>query len=363
MTIALLAIAALAAGAAFAFYWQYAALKGSLDGLKKSSESHAEAAAKAQKDRDAAKEELGRKKTEAADLREKLNDLRAKQHKSKEGEKRTKSKAEVELQDDLETARRTLVEAENRADALYKDLKAGQDELTKLRDERKKLEQSVANAQAYAKSAAAAPVVASAAPAAVTEGAAPADPTAAIRSELTETKARILSLENQLREARRKVSEAEEGAKAARGRVSNEKRLAQVQKSELDLFKEKLVWSEKRVVELERLLFDNKIELPVREVAPAPKALELAPGITAREGANTGGEGVVAEAVDYVPEAAADAAPASDAASASDAPGAEAATVAANEAASDASTEGESGPAAVPPLRRPRAEIEATREG
>ena len=56
------------------------------------------------------------------------------------------------------------------------------------------------------------------------------------------------------------------------------------------------MWSEKRVVELERLIFDNKIALPDRELAPQPKAPQLAPGIIARESGNTGGEGIVAEA-------------------------------------------------------------------
>ena len=108
-------------------------------------------------------------------------------------------------------------------------------------------------------------------------------------------------LEKQTREARRKAGELEEELRKARSKASNANRLQLLTKNELDLFKEKMVWSEKRVVELERLLFDNKIALPERESAPQPQAPQIAPGILAREAANTGGEGIVTVAADYEP--------------------------------------------------------------
>src|SRR5690606_38769643 len=118
-----------------------------------------------------------------------------------------------------------------------------------------------------------------------------------------ELRGRLETLEKQVREARRKAGEAEEEARKARGKGATVQRQLLLTRSELDLFKEKLVWSEKRVVELEKLLFTHDIPLPEREAAPQPKPPPVAPGVLAREEeAHTGGEGVVAEAADYEPE-------------------------------------------------------------
>jgi hypothetical protein len=339
-----------AAAVAYAFYIQLSALKGQPQHkAKETSDDGRALAQKAAKELESAREELVRKRAEAADLREKLNDLRTRQHKQREAEKRTKGTAEADLKELLTVARRDLEDERARFDVLSRESKGMGDEIARLRESQKNLDDALKAAQAAAARAASAPAASTSAPA-------PA-PVVVVAPQKTddELKARVELLDRQLREARRKVIEQEEEAKKARGKASTVNRLQLLTKNELDLFKEKLVWSEKRVVELEKLLFDNKIALPEREVAPQPKAPAIAPGVLARESANTGGEGVVAGEAEYVPETAtATEAPAAEAApTTTEAPAAEAASEAA-----DAST----GPSAVPPIRRPKASSEGQPE-
>jgi chromosome segregation ATPase len=337
-----------AAGAAFAFYLQFDAAKKKEDAVKQSASEASAQAQKASKELEAAKEELARRRTEAADLREKLNDLRSRTHKSKESEKKARSGAVADLQQELDDTKARLNDELSRYDVLSRDVKGMQEELAKSKDAAKKLDDANKNLQAALTRAQAAP--------AASASAAPVQTVAIAPPVKTDEQllARVQSLETQLREARRKATEADDEMRKARGASSNHKRQFMVTKSELDLFREKLVWSEKRVVALEKLLFDNKIALPEREAAPQPKALELAPGTLARESANTGGEGVVAEAADYVPETTEAPAAATGLAAPVEAPSAPAGAEVVTIAAEPAPT----GPQAVPPLRRPKAAVE-----
>jgi len=287
------------------------------------------------------------------------NDIRSRQHKQRETDRKQKGSAEADLIDQLETVQRQLDEEQSRFDVLSREAKGMQEELVRLRDGHKKLDEALKTAQssaAAAKVAApAAPVAAAAAPEAPRPVAAPPVP------KDDELLKRVEGLDRQLREVRRKAAEQDEELKRARSKSSTATRMQLLTKNELDLFKEKMVWSEKRVVELERLLFENKIALPEREVAPQPKAPQLAPGILARESANTGGEGVVTVSADYVPEG-----PASETTpEGAPAPAVESAPAAPVEAAAavlpPAPYEGvETEPKidAVPPIRRPRSVVE-----
>ena len=327
-----------AAGVAYAFYIQLSALKLQKRDTSKESDSSRTIAQKAAKELEVAREELSRKRTELSELREKLNDLRARQHKQRENEKRTKGNAEVELQELLSIARRDLEDERNRFDVLARESKGMTAEIARLREQQTKLDAALKAAQAAAAKAATAPATTTAAPAPVVNVAPP-------QKTDEELKARVELLERQMREARRKATEMEEEARKARGKASTAARTQLLTKNELDLFKEKLVWSEKRVVELEKLLYDNKIALPEREAAPQPKAPTVAPGILARESANTGGEGVVEASAEYVPETPAPA----------EAPAAETAPAAVEAAPTETATEAatdDNGPAAVPPIRR-----------
>jgi len=326
-------VAIACAGAALYFFM---AKKRAESGLQDAVQGAARAAEeKLGKELAAAREELAKKKAESVELRERLSDHKAKSFKQREADRKQKGGAETELADQLSSARRQLDEGRAQFDALTREAAGMQTEIARLRDGSKKLEDSLRAAQNAAARAAAPAPEKPAEPAPAAAAAVPAEP--AKPSAEDELRARVAQLETQVREARRKASEHEDEAKKARGKSSTVNRLHALARSELDLFKEKLVWSEKRVVELEKLLFDNRIALPERETAPQPRAPQLAPGLQARESVNTGGEGVVAEVADYEPPAE------SEAAAASDAPAAE-----------QASTD--NGPAPVPPVRRRRAE-------
>lgn len=353
MELVLLIVAALAAGAAFAFYWQYSALRGIVDGLRRTADESTAAAQKAGKDSTSAREELARRKAEAADLREKLNELRARQHKARENDKKARGSTVDDLADQLASTRESLDDAASRNDVLAREAAGMQADLARLRDANRKLEEATRAAQAAASRASSEPRAAAPAAAAGTaagDGAVRTD-----KGETDELKGRIQSLELQLKESRRKAAEHEEAVKGAKGRLSVAQRAQLLQKSELDLFKEKLVWSEKRVVELERLLFENKLALPERAPSPRGQAPQLAPGILARESQNTGGEGVAAGEADYVPEAAAEA-PSAEAPAAAEAPVAAEQPVAATLPTDTAAApEVTPGPAAVAPKRRAKA--------
>lgn len=292
----ILMVAVIAAGVAFAFFLQYSALKKADDSRRQDADEAVAKAKKAQTEAEGAREELTRRKAEAAELREKLNDIR--QRNNKKDQERAKKSGQNELTDQLDDARRALDEERTRLDVIQREASGMQDDITRLRDANKKLEEAH-------KAALAAAARVSEAPARPMISAAPSTPAPFVAPERPESeiKAKLEAAETQLRDARRRQMEAETDAKGARGRVSTSNRQQLLTKSELDLFKEKLVWSEKRVVELEKLLFDNKVALPERETAPQPKAPQIAPGILARESANTGGEGVVAGSADYVPDA------------------------------------------------------------
>jgi chromosome segregation ATPase len=305
---------------------------------------------KSRKELTSLRDELSRRKAEASELREKLNDLRSKNHKQKAIDSKVKSTAVVELQDALDQSRDRVAAEQARADVLAREAAGMQEELARLKG-------ALARTDEALKTVLARPVA--------TEGAVVVPVAVSTKSD-EQLQARVSSLESQLREVRRKAADADEELRKVRGSAASSKRQFVVTKSELDLFREKLVWSEKRVVELEKLLFDNKIDLPTRESAPQPKAPTLAPGIAAREGANTGGEGVVAAGAEYVPEESAlvvEAALAegsvveASAAAVEPAPVIEAAQIVEVVAIAESS-----GPQAVPPLRRPKAESEAQPE-
>jgi 5-bromo-4-chloroindolyl phosphate hydrolysis protein len=331
---------------AYAFNIQLSALKSKESDRQKEAEAARAASQKASKEAEAAREELTRRRAELNETKEKLSDLRAKQFKQRDAEKKQKGGAEADLNDQLSVARQDLEEERGRIDVLVREARGMDEEIVRLRDGHRKLDEVLKSAQAAAARAAAAPAPSSFAPVA----AAPAAPVAAPQKTDEELKARAELLDRQLREVRRKSTEVEEELKRARGKVSTASRTQLLTKNELDLFKEKLVWSEKRVVELEKLLFDNKIVLPERPAAPQPKAPQLAPGILARETANTGGEGVVAGEAEYVPEpVAAELPTAVSAPVEAEAP----ATIdAGGDTAGDVLN-------AVPPLRRPKAVVEA----
>lgn len=294
MTYLLVVIAIVAIGAAVAFYFQFAALQVQDSQRRTEAEEARASADKARKELDSFRDELTRKKSEASELREKLTELRQRTHRQREQDKRQKVVGAVALENDLESAQRVAQEESERADLLARDLKGVLEENNAVKNQVSMLEAALKNAQAATARATAAASVAGAAPA-VVASAAPAQDDV--------LKARAESLDAQLREARRKLTVGEDEVRKARTKASTAARLQLLTKGELDLFREKLVWSEKRVVELEKLAFDNKLVLPAREQAPQPAAPQPAPGMLARESANTGGEGVVADAADYVPEA------------------------------------------------------------
>ena len=333
-----------AAAAAFMFHLQLDALR-KTDGARRQAADEATArAARAAKELESLREDASRRKGETAELREKLNDLRSRTHKQRESEKKQRSNAVVDIQDALDEARDRLSTEHSRYDVLQRDFDGLNQELARVQAALARSEAGTKNLEAALARVQAAP-----APTAAPIVAAPV-----VRTD-EQLQARVASLESQLREARRKATEAEEDSRKARGGASNSKRQLLVTRSELDLFREKLVWSEKRVLELERLAFENKLAMPDREPAPQPKAPSLAPALVGREGANTGGEGVVADGADYVPEA-------DDTQAAVEAPAAvEAAAVVETQAAASAvEVVAEStGPQAVPPLRRPKASGDA----
>ncbi|MFM2151890.1 MAG: hypothetical protein RL199_325 [Pseudomonadota bacterium] len=352
MTLVFALLFVVAAVAAFAFRTQLVALQKVQAARRPSAaaESGPSGDEKARRELTALRDEVARRKSEATELREKLNDLRSKNHKQKAIDSKTKSAAVIELQDALDQARDRANAEQGRADVLARDAVGMQEELARLKGALVRTDEAL-------KTALARPVA--------TEGAVVV-PVAVSTKTDEQLQARVASLETQLREARRKVSEADDELRKAKGSSASSKRQFVVTKSELDLFRDKLVWSEKRVVELEKLLFDNKIELPTREAAPQPKAPTLAPGMAAREGANTGGEGVVAAGAEYVPDeppAAAESSPVVEApvveapVAAEAAPVIEAAQVVEVVPLSEAS-----GPQAVPPIRRAKAESESQAE-
>jgi hypothetical protein len=356
---------------AYLFHFQLSAVRAKEESLRRSADEATAQAQKASKELESTREELTRRRSEASDLREKLNEMRSRQHKQRESDRRQKGGAEAELRDDLELAQRHLEEERARVDVLSRDAEGMHAELVRLRDAHRKAEEALKTAQATAARGAQAP----AAPAPISDSAAAA--------KVEEAQKRVDLLDKQTREARKKAAEIEEELKRTRTKVSTATRNHLLAKSELDLFKEKLVWSEKRVVELERLLFENKIALPEREVAPQPKSPQLAPGIIARESANTGGEGVVTIAADYVPEptttdvsaetpaasttsTAGEAAAASEPAPASapaetpaEAPAAASLAATGTEGAESPAEAPEPRPEAVPPIRRPRSAVES----
>lgn len=67
---------------------------------------------------------------------------------------------------------------------------------------------------------------------------------------------------------RRRLAKSEEERRASASKASSSARQALLADSELRLYREKLVWSEKRVLELERLLFARDGALPERPPAP-----------------------------------------------------------------------------------------------
>lgn len=292
MGILLFILFLLAAGVAYAFHLQLTALRKTDAERRRAAEAATESAQKVQKELEKLREEASRRRNEVSSLKEKLNDLRHRTHKQREAERKQRSARDTAIVEELEEARRALDEERARADVLSRDLTGLQAELKKQQDGVARLEQALAAARAAADRPAPPP---------------PLPPeVAAVQAEKEKVQAelqgQIDALEKQLREARRKATDEAEAARKARGKTATVNRLHLLTKSELDLFKEKLVWSEKRVVELEKLLFANEIPLPEREAAPQPRAPKLAPALLAREEAHTGGEGVVAEAVDYVPE-------------------------------------------------------------
>lgn len=338
MTVVLVLALVIALGVALAFFLQYDALRKKDDERERLA---AEASAEAQKTRKQLSEisaELTRRKEEGVELRKKLNEQRARSHKHREAERKQKGTAEIELADQLDLARRHLDEERGRADVLSRDAQGMQAELTRLRDAQRRLEATLQAVQAAASRPA--PEVMAVKPAPKSD---------------EQLLARAESLEAQLRDLRRKLALLEEEAKRAKSKASTSQRIQLLTRSELDLFREKLVWSEKRVVELERLLFENKVPLPERVPAPQPEPLQLAPGILARESANTGGEGVVAMTAEYEPP--------EEEESASDAEvSAEQAAEAQALPAENVDTEPvahEPGRAAVKPLRRPKSEVDA----
>jgi hypothetical protein len=360
-----LALLVVAIGVAYAFYVQLTALK-SQDNARRTEADNANAQSqKLSKDLDASREELNRRRAEAAELREKLNEMRSRQHKQRESDRKSKSNAEADLMDQLEQTRYRLNEEQSRVDVLSRETKGMQEELARLKEAGRRTDEALKAAQAAALRATATPAAEPSAP--VTETPAPA---AAPRPPPTpsddELRRRVDLLEKQTRDARRKAAEAEEELKRTRSKASNATRMQLLTKNELDLFREKMVWSEKRVVELERLLFENKIALPEREVAPQPQAPQLAPGILAREAANTGGEGVVAVAADYIPET--EPAPSGSSVETVSAepaaPASEPAPVLPPPPTSDMDESDEMGDRveAVPPIRRPRAVVETRAE-
>jgi len=348
MTLVLGFLFVAAAIAAVAFHLQLDALRKTEGDRRQAADEAAARAQRSSKELETAREELSRRKAEVAELREKLNDVRSRSHKQRESEKKQRAGAVTDLQDALDEARDFLSSERSRNEVLGRELTGMQEELARVKaglarseEAGRNLQAALARAQAQAQTALPAGVE-------VVPVAAP------VRTD-EQLKARAESLEAQARELRRKTAEAEEELRKARGGSANAKRQLLVTKSELDLFREKLVWSEKRVLELERLAFENKLALPEREPAPQPAAPQPAPGLVAREGANTGGEGVVAEGADYVPEAGESTEAASDVAAAvveAVAPSAEVATETAAEPVAEAASEG---PQAVPPIRRPKA--------
>lgn len=287
MSLVLLVIAVAAVGVAVAFYLQFAQAKARAYELASSIDNASAQAKSARRELEEAREELSRRKTEALELREKLNEVRARSHKQKEAERRQKSPQLHEVQEDLDAARRDLQEAHDRLDVVVRERVGMESEIARLRGETDRLGEALRAARSAPSQ--------SSAPAAV------AGPPSELERRLEEASARAASLESQLGELRRKVNAAQEDARKARGKSATLNRMQMLQKGELDLFREKLVWSEKRVIELEKLLFSNQIPLPEREPAPQAPPPQLAPGML-REGTNTAGEGVVAEAADYVPE-------------------------------------------------------------
>jgi predicted nucleic acid-binding Zn-ribbon protein len=346
MTLVFALLFVVAAVAAFAFRTQLVALQ-KVQAARRPVAAEAAGSSgddKARKELTTLRDELARRKAEATELREKLNDLRSKNHKQKAIDSRTKSAAVIELQDALDQARDRANAEQARADVLARDAAGMHEEIVRLKASLTRTDDALKAALSRPAPAEGAVVV----------------PVAVSTKTDEQLQARVASLESQLREARRKVADGEEELRKAKGTAASSKRQFVVTRSELDLFREKLVWSEKRVVEVEKLLFDHKIELPTREAAPQPKAPTLAPGMTAREGANTGGEGVVAAGAEYVPEeatVAVEAAAVVEAAAAEAAPVIEAAQVVEVVALTEAS-----GPQAVPPIRRPKAESEAQAE-
>lgn len=290
MTYLFVVVAIVAIAAAVAFYFQFAAQKAESDRRGSELSDVRASAEKARKELESIRDEFARKKSEAADLREKLTSVRQRSHKQREQDKRQKAGNLASLTDELESARRLADEESARADVLERELKGAQDAFAATKQEVARLDAALKNVQAQAERVAVAPV-------ATTAVAAVAPP-----SQEAELRARVEQLESQIRDARRKATQAEEEAKKARGKAATASRQQLLTKGELDLFREKLVWSEKRVVELEKLAFENKLALPEREPAPQPAAPQPAPGMSVREGVNTGGEGVVAEAADYEPE-------------------------------------------------------------
>lgn len=294
MTYLLVVVAIAAIGAALAFYFQFAALSAQ-DAQRRAEAEEARASAeKARKELETFRDEFTRKKAEASDLRARLSDVRKRTHRQREEEKRQKVDGAIALENELESAQRMAQEEAERADILARDLKGALEEYGAAKKQIANLETALKNAQAATARAAAAASV----PAAAAVGA-----SAPASGQDDALKTRVESLETQLRDTKRKLAAGEDELRKARTKASTATRLQLLTKGELDLFREKLVWSEKRVVELEKLAFDNKLELPVREPAPQPAAPQPAPGMLARESANTGGEGVVAEAADYEPEA------------------------------------------------------------
>src|SRR4051812_44137141 len=105
-------IAVVAIGAAFMFFLQYSALaKGEAD-RRQVAEDAAARAKKLQTEYESAKEELARKRTEASDLREKLNDIRQKQFKKDKGAKPGVDAGEVDA------AKQQAEDAASRVDVL-----------------------------------------------------------------------------------------------------------------------------------------------------------------------------------------------------------------------------------------------------
>lgn len=367
MEILLLILIAVTAGVAFAFHLQLTALRKTDTERRRAVEKATESSQKVQKELEKLREESARRRTEVASLKDKLNDLRSRNHKQREAERKQRSAKDIALVEQLEEATRLLEEERAHANAVARDSAALQAEVKKQQEAVARLEQALAAARAAADRPAPPPP--------------PPPEVAAVQAEKekveAELRGRIESLEKQAREARRKAGEAEDEARKARGKTATVNRLQLLTKSELDLFKEKLVWSEKRVVELEKLLFANEIALPEREAAPQPRAPKVAPALLAREEANTGGEGVVAEAVDYVPEgesaegeaevASTIDAPAADASSAEiDADGAKVAEAveatpsdASEAVAAEVVAEAQAAVSGVQPLRRPREAVEA----